>query len=85
MNELMTVLQRGYNVNIAVNESLNRHSTQSGSFIAILIRQLSSTSRIYVAYLTVVHVSSAIRMKEYTCCLHSKVLTLLEYNMSLSW
>lgn len=36
MNELMTVLQRGYNVNIAVNESLNRHSRQSGAFIPLL-------------------------------------------------
>lgn len=64
MNE--PVLQRGYNVNIAVNESLKRHSRQSGSFIAFLILWLSSKSRIYVVYQTVVHVSSAIRMKEYT-------------------
>lgn len=58
--------QRGCNVSIAVNESLKRHSRQSGSFITILILWLSSKSRIYVVYQTVVHVSSAIRMTEYT-------------------
>lgn len=62
MNE--PVLQRGYDVNIAVNESLKRHSRQSGAFIAILIPQLSSTSRIYAVYQPIVHVSSAIRTKE---------------------
>lgn len=64
MNE--PVRQRGYNVNITVNESLKRHSRQSRSFIAILILWLSSESRIYVVYQTIVHVSSAIKMKECT-------------------
>lgn len=64
MNE--AVLQRGYNVNTNVNESLKRHSRQSGSFIAILILELSSMSKIYVVYQTIVHVSGTIRMKDYT-------------------
>lgn len=61
----MRLLQRGCNVNTAVIESLKRHSRQSGSFIAILILWLSSKSKIYVVYQTAVHVSSAIRMREY--------------------
>lgn len=62
MNE--AVLQRGYNANIAMNESLKRHGTQSRSFSVVLILWRSSKPEIYMVYqTTVLYVSSAIRMK----------------------
>lgn len=59
MNE--RVLQRCYNINIAVNESLKRHSRQIRMFHCHLN---PLAIRIYVVYQTIVHMSSAIRMKE---------------------